>query len=204
MTLVDSPTFGSERVAREAVIVLLETLNDTIPDLDSEWAPLDEELATLRGVDYVPIELEPLETENFYLGHRPSLIEADVDKYPNVSVMADRVGASSGNDVDQATDYDISLWVEVMVKSLDSEEEVNARVQRLADAANRCMMSNRTLRGVVSEISDVFVRKEKTAYGKKWFWQGARLQYTVEKQAAMPSGDFLRPAGMASADFDQS
>lgn len=218
-TMVSSSTLGLERVARECLIMLMDVLNDELPAQDAAWAELDEDLATRQGIPYVPLTLEPVEPNNFYLGHRPSLIEAPVDKYPNVSVMADRAGPSESDSMfDHGSEYDLRLYIELMVRSLTSEEEVNARVQRMADAVNICMMSNRTLRGVVTEIdtsptiafTEVFIRKERPEYGREWFWQGARLEYVVTKMASLPSGSFARPATMASApsvlgaDIDQS
>jgi hypothetical protein len=217
-TLVNSPTLGLERVARECLIVLMETLNDELPAQDAIWAPLDEDLATRRGVVYEPVTLEPVEIQNFSLGHRPSLIEAPVEGYPNVSVMADRAGQSPYDEIDQMNNYQLRLFIECMVKSLKGEEEVNARVQRMTDAVNVCVMSNPTLRGVVYGIdgepeiqfTEVFPRKERTSYGAEWFWQGSRIEYTVLKEATMPSGSFSRPAttgaptNMPELEFDQS
>lgn len=218
-TMVNSPTLGMERVAREALIVLIETINDVLPDLDSHWAPLDLELHIARGgdvSDFTPIVLETVELNNFYLGHQPSLIKAPVDGYPNVSVMADHAGVEGDNDYDQGEAYGLRVWVELMVKSIVSEEEVNARVQRLADAANICMVSNPTLRGTVhgydgpptADVGEVFTRKERTTYGDQWFWQGARLEYRVRKEAQMPSGSSAHPASrspsnLAGYDIDQ-
>lgn len=221
-TLVNSPTIGMQRVAREALVVLLETLNDELPAQDARWADLDTELATMRGVDtasaeYQPIVLEPVEPQNFYLGFQPSLINAEVEKYPNVSVTADRAGSAAIDNTDHMDNYRLRLVVEMMVKSLASEEEVNARIQRMADAVNICMMSNKTLRGTVhgfegtpsAQISEVFVRREKTAYGANWFWQGARIEYAVTKEASLPQGAFSRPAesgapSLVGLNIDQS
>lgn len=211
-TMVDKPTFGTERLARETLIILIETLNDEITHQNEIWAPLDEELATIREQTYEPIELESIEPPNFHLGHKPSLIEAPVEGYPNVSVMSDRAVPSGVDDYDHQSIYDDRLVVEFMVKSLRAENEVNSRVQRLADAINICVMSNRTIRGVVNEfsvtptlfLSDVFIRSEKTSYGNTWFWQGGRIEYTVQKEAAMPSGSDSRPAALAAPSIDQS
>lgn len=209
-TLVESPTIGMEQIAREALIVLIETLGDELKYQEEIWEPLDKELAEKRGMDFETVTLETVELENFYPGHVPSLINAPIEKYPNVSVEADRAGASTNNTLDQATTYGISLYVEFMVTSEKSAEEVTARAQRMLDAINNCLMSNRTLRGVIQEfddaptvqLSDVFPRREKTSYGSEWFWRGGRLEYTPKKIAAMPSGDFLRPASMS--DIDQA
>jgi small nuclear ribonucleoprotein (snRNP)-like protein len=136
------------------------------------------------------------------------LIKAPIEKYPNVAVDADRAGSSTNNSLDQATTYGISLYVEFMVKSVKGPEEASARAQRMLDAINICIMSNRTLRGTIQELddaptaqlSDVFTRREKTSYGNEWFWRGGRLEYVPKKVAAMPSGDFLRSASISAID----
>lgn len=215
-SLINSPTLGLERIAREALIVLLETVNDAIEEQQSYWDTLDEELATARGIDYVPLTIEPIESQNFYLGHQPSLLNASVDKYPNISVMADHAGAG-GDDYDQGEIYSDRLWVEIMVKSATAnEEEVNSRIQRTMDAVNICMLSNPTLRGTIhgyegpptADIGEVFTRKERTAYGEEFVWQGARLEYMVRKEAQMPLGETAHaasrsPSNLAGYDIDQ-
>lgn len=205
-TLTETPTLGLEMVARQTLIVLMQTVNEELPQQDANWESLDRELFEMRGGnpdDFVPIALEPVAPENFHLGYRPSLIKAPVEGYPNVCTIVDRsVPADDNEELDQMFSTTMNLVVEVMVKSLDSEEEVNARVQRMADAVHVCIASNRTLQGLVNEIeatpviglSEIFPRKEKTAYGQEFMWQGARLEYPVKKEAAMPSGTFLRPA----------
>jgi hypothetical protein len=105
---------------------------------------------------------------------------------------------------DQMTIYRDTLYVEVMVKSMASEEEVNRRIQRTAEAANMVLMRHQTLRNVVGGfdddptmiIGDVFTRKERSSYGDRFFWQGARLEYPVRKEASNPpSGvSIFRPA----------
>lgn len=205
-TLVHSPTMGMETIQREALIVLIKTLNEELPHQDEIWAPLDQELAELREIDYMPITVEPVAPSNFYSGHQPSLINGPMDKYPNVSVMTDRAGESPFESIDQGSSYRNRLWVEFLVKGVN-EEEVNARTQRMADAVNICMMSNQTLNGRVAGfdgppeviLTEVFYRKEKTSYGDQIPIQGGRLEYVVTKEASLPSGDFFRPASMASS-----
>jgi hypothetical protein len=98
---------------------------------------------------------------------------------------------------DQIDVYRDNLFVEIMVKATqdEGEEIVNRRVQRTAEAVNICILRNETLNGIVAgfdtaptlRLSDVFTRKERTAYGPEWFWQGARLEYAVRKEATHPS-----------------
>lgn len=208
MTIDTSPNIGLGQLKREAFLVLLQTLTEAIEQQNEYWIPFDEELATLRGIDYEALDVELVLPENFYLGHNPSLIEAPVEKYPNVAVDADRAGSALTDDLDQAQMYGVNLYIEFMVKSEKSEEEVSARADRMLDAINVCMMSNRTLRGATHELgdtptvqlSDVFVRKGKTSYGERWFWRGGRMEYEITKVSQFPSGSFVTAADMASID----
>lgn len=202
--LVDQGTTGLEEIQREARYVLMDNLNDAIDQVESYWVPKDEALALRLGIDYVPTVLERVAPENFHEGHRPSLINAPIEQYPNVAAMCFRATPSAESAAyDQMESYRDVLWVEVMVKSEVSEEECNRRVQRMATAVNLCMMSHTTLNGIVSgmdtapttNVSDLFKRKEKSGYGQDWFWQGARLDYTVRKEAVNPpssTGSFFR------------
>jgi hypothetical protein len=208
MTIDTSPNIGLGQLKREAFLVLLQTLGEAIEQQNEYWIPFDEELAVLRGIDYQPLDIELVLPENFYLGHNPSLIEAPVEKYPNVAVDADRAGSALADDLDQAQMYGVSMYIEFMVKSNVSEEEVSARADRMLDAINICMMSNRTLRGSTHELgdtptvqlSDVFVRKGDTSYGKRWFWRGGRMEYEVTKVSQFPSGSSVAAADYASID----
>lgn len=207
-SLIESPTIGMEQTARQALIILIELLEGELIHQEEVWEPLDRELAEKRGLEFEPVELEVVELKNFYPGHVPSLLNAPIDRYPNIAVDADRAGSGVNNTLDQASIYGISLFVEFMVKSEKSEEEVSARAQRTLDAINICLMGNRTLRGTIQELddtptvqlSDVFTRMEKSSSRKKWFWRGGRLEYVPQKVAAMPSGEFLRTASASTID----
>lgn len=197
---------GLERIQREAFLVLFNSLNDELQILESAWATLDEQLATATGKTNIPITLERIEDINFYLGHRPSLIEAPISRYPNVSVMAYHGAPEPPNQNDHFSIYRARLFVEIMVKSeryevnendteplFEAERIVNARIQRTTDAVNNVLQSNKTLNGITTDttltrdvfISDVFVRDEHTSYGNPWLWQGSRLEYEVSKVARL-------------------
>lgn len=211
MTSVALSTIGLEEVQRAAYFQLFENLNEAVTEIETTWAVSDEDFATRTGTDYVPTTLEPIDPANFYEGHRPSLIRAPIENYPNVSVSATRATPGINTDMFDHQDlYRNVIWVEIMVKA-SNEEEVNRRIMRTADAANSVMLSDPTLGGTIHGfdaspsliISDVFTRKERSAYGAEWLWQGARLEYAVRKEAVRPStstGSFFRAAGY---DIDQ-
>lgn len=208
-TIISLPIIGIEPIQRAAFKQLYEGLNGALAQMALFMDFSDQEIATLRGQVYEPTVLEPVTPENFYEGHRPSLINAAIDKYPNCSVMANQATPAALDLIDQADAYRCNLFVEVMAKTTDSEEVVNRRVQRMAEAVNITMMTDQSLGGVVTAfdgppvvvVGDVFVRKEKTSYGAEWLWQGARLEYAVRKEAARPSSN---GAVLPAFDIDQA
>ena len=200
-TLIAEPVLGLEQIQRAILFMLQDNLNDAYGQVNDWMAASDELVAARYGNSYVPTTIEPIEVANFYEGHRPSLIKASIDKYPNCAawgVRAQPTGDSS--QLDQLAIFRDLIYIEIMVKSNDDEEEVNRRMHRLVEAVNICVLSNQSLNGVVHgldldplvNISDVFTRKERTSYGPEWFWQGARLEYAVRKEAVYPSSS---PAG---------
>lgn len=204
--LINSATTGLERIQREAFLILFDNLNDAIAEAEAQWVDLDSDFWAHTGRTPRAITVELVDPANFHYGHRPSLIKAPISEYPNCSVIGDRVGPSANDVLDQLTVRENRLAVEVMAKSDVDEDEVTRRIQRMADAANAVLIANTTLNGVVQEIvgplrvfiTDLQVRKERTSHGKPWFWQGARLEYGVQKESAIPgpSGGFLRSAGI--------
>lgn len=207
-TIDGSARIGLAELARAGMIVLAQTLNEAIEQENEYWVPLDEKLAEFREIDYSEILVEEVEKQNFYLGHNPSLIEAPVENYPNVAVDSDRTGSSGSDDLDHGSMFGNFLYIEFMVKSLASEEEVSARAMRMLDAINSCMMANRTLGGTAHELSDtptaqlsdVFVRDTETRYGDRWYWRGGRIEYTIYKLSMVPPGSSLRSTDFAGID----
>jgi len=211
--LVREPILGLEQIQRAMLAQLARTVNPALEQIQAWMGPSDEQIAAVVGQEYEPTLLEPILPQNFVEGHRPSLIDAPITNYPNLAVWAVRASATPESEVfDQLSVNSILVYIEVMVKSIASEEEVNRRLQRTVEAINIAAMSDTTLGGVVTgfdgdplvELADLFTRKERTAYGPEWFWQGARLEYAVRKEAVIPSssaGSFFRTAQF---DIDQA
>ena len=197
-TIIAEPILGLEQVQRAMLFQLMDNVNPALAEVAAWMADSDQVLATRQGADYTPTVIEPIAPQNFVEGHRPSLIDAPVESYPNCAVWAVRAEPTAESAAfDQISVHTDMIYVEVMVKSIASEEEVNRRIQRTVEAVNIAVMQDRTLGGAVqpiesdpvAELSDVFTRKERTAYGAVWFWQGARLEYAVRKEAVYPSSD---------------
>jgi|SRR6516164_1316464 hypothetical protein len=182
---VDS-SFSMELVGKRALWMLRENLNDELDAQQAKWMQLDGQL------DLPLTSVEHFMVENFYHGHRPSLIEAPVDRYPNCSVMAWQA-TPQFSDFDQVDLFQLHMYVELMCKSDDDEGEVNSRIQRSVDATHAVVMADRTLGGIISDISntpsvlltDVFVRSESREVSRRFIWQGARMEYTIVKPTAL-------------------
>jgi hypothetical protein len=115
-------TIGLEEIQRAALIRLFRHLNSAIVERQALKETEDMALADFLGRPYVPVELEQIDPENFYEGHRPSLIRAPIDKYPNVAVWAVRATPHPESAGSDHTDINnVLLFVEIMCKSIDDE-----------------------------------------------------------------------------------
>lgn len=209
---------GLETVQIEAFAVLFRDLNTALAQIEAIGQNVrDARISEIIGSPVPATTLEQVDSTpridspggNFYLGHRASLINAPITQYPNVSVISDDSTNFPAAEWDQGNAFRNRLRVEIMVKSEAGEDEVNKRVQRMTDAVNAALMASRDLTGAVGGeltmtrtfIGNVFPRKADTSYGENWYWQGARLDYSITKVAADPSpfnGDFY------AAGIDQS
>ena len=181
---------GTELIQREAIIVLFNYLNDMIANMNLQWSIEDDEYWAALNRGNEEWFVEPIADNNFYAGTIPSLINSDIEKYPNIAAICYIANPPSSLD-DDGELYTNVLAIEVMVKSINSEEEVNSRIQKTLDAVHLTFMDsleNRTLNNTIPKLNaprqtvgDVFVRREKTNIGDRWYWQGGSLEYIVNK-----------------------
>lgn len=222
MTLLLDTTFGLGQVQRAALRQIFSNLNDVIDEINSIMVPEDTEFEEFLGRENPSgTSVEHIESANFHEGHRPSLIKAPISEYPNCCVWCVRaIPTAESALMDHGASYNDLLYVEIMVKASpgEDEEDVNRRIERTAEAAHICLMRDPSLGGKVTgfsseptlNLSDVFVRRERTSTGPQWYWQGARIEYAARKDAVQPSstpGSIFRAANSPSqffgADIDQ-
>lgn len=184
------------QMVRNTVTILFYGLNDEIDRLNADWAERDSEFFSMLGRDNPEVVCELVAETNFYFGHVPSLLEAPIEKYPNVAVMSPNATPIATND-DHAEKANIRLWIEIMAKAQGDDDDlaaeaVNNRLMRMGQAVQVTMKAPpaRTLNGIVPKLGqalplitngDVFVRRAEKGRGPRWFWQGARLEYIVEQ-----------------------
>lgn len=202
MSLKSSTIIGLEQIQREAFFVLFDGLNDAIDQVQADMEDSDQDFATKTGRDYEELTIEHVESSEFYEGHRPSLVSSPIENYPNCSVWASSARVSDESEYMDHTDIFLNeLYVEVMVKATPTEAEsvVNRRCIRTAEAAHFCLLNNPSLNGIVTaftamptvNLSEVFKRQESTGYGEEWYWQAARLDYLILKEANKPSNSSI-------------
>lgn len=180
-------SLGLEKLGREVLLRLAASVNAAIHAMTSTWSSADSDFAAAMGITYTPLVLEEIDKANMHLGHVPALIDAPIEQYPNLSVLApDLKPLPPQSSYDQGDEYWDAFYVEMMVKDVDSQERVNARVQRTMEAVNQTIMIDTSFGGKYSHlellsagVSDVFIRREVKSRGPEWFWQGARLDYRV-------------------------
>lgn len=202
MAVLLGKEIGCERIAYETLTLLINNLNTAVDTEDAKWTTLDQTLATNLQIDYVACISNTVERRNFFLGHRPTLIEAPIENYPNVAVMADQA-MPSADQGDWYEGFQIRLWIEAMVidgpydplqvgYERKGEDLCNRKAQRMTEALHNVVISNKSLNGVVEEITDppraflsnCFVRSDETSHGSDYFWQMVRLEYVVRKVSA--------------------
>lgn len=185
---------GLELVQRQITLVLYNELNSAIDDQQTLWQSRDQSWNELTGNDPDYVELEYVEPDHFYPGHKPSLIENPTpENYPNISVMCYQ-GRPSPEVFDQASNFIITCDIESMVKGA-SEAETDARTHRTTEAIHNVMVKNNRLDGLISgwdndpivQITDIFKKKEENSYGEYWFWQAVRIRYTTTKHNKLPN-----------------
>lgn len=201
--LLLDPSPSLERCARAAYLILVDELNDELALVEAEWATLDAAEATARGVAYQAVAVERIAAENFYRGHKPSLLMApSTSRFPSICVYAYSATPDARWDNDQAKAYRNTITVEVLVKSGPygedayagwGEELADRRLQRTMEAVLRVLVRNRGLGGIVPRggadiptlsTSEVFeVELDDTVEGR-WYWQGCRLEWPIRKLAA--------------------
>ncbi len=185
-----STRLGTELIQREALLVLFNHLNNKIDSMASTWSIEDNDFWAALNRGNQDWFVERIEDRNFYPGSIPSLINSAIENYPNVAVICYDANPPGSRD-DEGELYNDVLLIEVMVKSIVSEEEVNSRIQKTLDAIHLTFMDsleNRTLNNTIPRlnaprqtIGDVFIRREKTNLGDRWYWQGGTLTYAVQK-----------------------
>ena len=187
--------FGLELIEVETLKILYNELNEELTVIEAKWEEQDLELNQLVGSDPIKIELEHFEDGNFYQGHIPSLIEAPVDKYPNIAVICDTSDPAEQNiSYDQFNNYTNSLAIEIMCKSLYNESEVNKRATRTLEAVHNVIMRNTTLNNTIEGfdidpsaiLTDVFTRSDHSQGDSGWYWRAGRIDYKITRQATIP------------------
>lgn len=185
---------GLEVIERETALVLYQDLNEELIRQEEKWAERDTEWSSITGKEPSYVALEPIEEQNYHEGHRPSLIEnLPEDNYPNVSVMAYR--GRPGKVIDQSSNFLIYIDVEIMCKSDTSEAEVNKRTHRTVEAVHQVLVRNQFLNGKSIgweedpdvALTDIFKRKRENGYGEDWYWQGAKLIYSLTRHSKLPA-----------------
>jgi hypothetical protein len=224
-TLVSTPLVGLEDLQRAAFYVFFEGMNNSLDEIQARWEDRDARFNTVTGQNIPPTILEHIETKNFYEGHKPSLIRGNPDLYPNVAVFGTQATPAPESDrFDQLDSWLDSLLVEVMVRGND-EETTNRRIQRTVEAAILCLRRNPTLGGAVFGmqtaptviISDLFAVNSPSqggAYpgernstgstsGARYLWQGAQIQFRVQKDSVSPSSGPGTFADASQIDYSQ-
>ena len=164
-------------------------LNTQITSMQPTWTAEDDQLYAALGRPNPDWTVEQVLSENFHPGTSKGILKWPVEKFPNVCSICYQAFSPNDDNNDQGEMYSDRLAIEIAVKSEESEEEVNSRIQKTLDAAHLVLWENRTLGNTVPEIptppdvtiGDVQIRRYRDGTGADWFWQGGSLDYIVNK-----------------------
>jgi hypothetical protein len=224
-SLVSTPLVGLEDLQRAAFYTFFEGMNNSLIEISDYWAARDIIYDQRVGTSLAPTVLEPIPATNFHEGHKPSLINASPEDYPNLAVFAMQANpAPESNRYDQIDAWLNSLLVEVMVKGT-AEDETNRRIQRMVEATVLCIRRNPTLGGasygiantpsiVISDLFAVRSSSQGGAYpgqpgdlltptGGRYVWQGAQIQFRIQKDSSPPSSGPGTFAEASQIDYSQ-
>lgn len=195
---------GFEPLSRATRLILFEQLNDEIDRQAERWDMADlalQELGLDPGVGQ--IEVQHVEPGNFFEGPHKSLAESPPDRFPNVSAAGYMtIPAAANFQLDQVDVNDLTLFVETMAiagpvpkgQEVAFETIVHRRIQRTTEAVAAVIRRSGTLLGTVNPIerpprggigNPSWVKREKAGAGPRYLWQGSRLQYTLQRHAAL-------------------
>ncbi len=185
----DEAGIGLEILELLVTTILYEELNDEIDIQQAKWEDRDDEWQALTGQEGFTT-LEYIDSENFYSGHRPSLVKhpIPIDKYPNVSVMAYQARPAVSI-IDQASNFTNILDIEILVKG-ENETEANRRCHRTTEAVHQVLSRNEDLQQFsqgfdndpVVNHTDTFIYSHNE---KDIFWRACRLRYDLTRHSSL-------------------
>lgn len=181
-----------EKIQRQALLILANMslgLNTQITAMQPTWTAEDDQLYAELGRPNPDWTVEQIQAANFHPGTSKGILKWPVEKFPNVCTICYQAFSPNDDNNDQGEFYSDRLAIEIAVKSEESEEEVNSRIQKTLDAAHLVLWENRTLNNTVPEIptppdvtiGDVQIRRFRDGQGADWFWQAGSLDYIVNK-----------------------
>jgi hypothetical protein len=199
-------SIGFEPIGRAVRLLLSRDLEDELARQESKWRDADLHLQSLGfdpGVGQV--DLEPIPNGHLHEGSHESLLEATASAFPNVSMMAYQHVPTVANLFDQLYTYDVTLYVETMVKSgpvapgteVAHETIVHRRIQRTTEAVHNVIKGDATLlgtvlpqqapcRGWIGRVS--WIKNDGAGEtGQRVLWHGSRLQYTLQRASTRGS-----------------
>lgn len=186
--------FGLEYIERQVKIILFQQLNAELDAQEELWYELDKEYVQITGNELGKTTLEHIPDENFYSGHRPSLLTSGPEGFPNIAVMC-YTGVPI-YETDQTQSWVVDIDIEIMVRSFEGEEEVNRRIKRTVEAVNQVMMRNDSLNGCSLGfngdpdvlIVDTYKQNSELSHGEDWWWTAARIGYNINRHSKLPLG----------------
>lgn len=190
---------GLEELLDDLEIGLVEGLNDAIPVVNERLEQRDIARAARRNVEYIPVEVEPIGPDHYYVPTIPSFVATEEDRaelYPLIAITPGRFAQAPGSA--QQDHYDIiSSFVTVhsfaKASPDEGDEMAGRRAMRYAAAIYRVVKTHPSLRRQFSgsafnagQISEPFLFPSVDGIGENWYWQSAYTEFQISNHARIP------------------
>jgi hypothetical protein len=170
------------------------------------WAQRMAELRTLMPVGHLPTpQITRVDPKNVYTGARPSLLQAPIEFWPNITIRAGALRPSRVQPDNYST-FDCDLYVEVMTlagpidkehlhlqEGIDCEGDVNLQTHLLSNAVYMAIVQDPTFGGAIEPIQNppaitpsfpaAVAGTDQERVGDYWLYQGRQLRYTVTRSS---------------------
>lgn len=199
---IPDESIGYEPIGRAVRLLLSRDLDDELAAQEGKWRSADLKLQTLGfdpGVGQV--DLERIPNGHLHEGPHESFLESPASSFPNVSMMAYQHAPTTISIFDQLYTYDVTLFVETMVKSgpvtrgteTAHETIVHRMIQRTTEAVNNVIRRDKSLLGTVLPQQapcrggigrQAWIKSDNGEVGQRYMWHGSHLQYTLQRASA--------------------
>lgn len=199
MSPVYSRSTGLEELLDDVEKSLHDNLNDALAEVFARRQAADQLRAQWRGVDYVPITMDPIPDDHFHTGNFPSLVleEVPMEAYPYLVITIEEYAP----DPEDARQDHLNVFRESLVVHClasaepdehDPSELVFRRAIRMGEAVFLSLASDPALSKRLAQFSNPVRGQHSVPWtyqhkgrGKNYWYQAVGTSYAIKNYSSM-------------------